>query len=150
MQAIKEKIQDIKESRKAKAELKAEEKAEKELAKARMDIAHEARLAKEAEAEMDRHVAKASEIAEKEITKHQANKSNPMDMSGMDDGAPPAFDGGISNRSNAGTLGSPEISDPCPAPPALAETKSDRYFTPAETAPSAAAMEGRNAIDRHL
>ena len=58
--------------------------AEKELAKARKDIAHEARLAKEAEAEMDRHVAKAGEIAEREIAKHQSNKPNPIDVSAMD------------------------------------------------------------------
>lgn len=44
--------------------------AEKDLAKARMDIAHEVRLAKEAEAAMDLHVTKAGERAEKEIEKH--------------------------------------------------------------------------------
>ena len=44
--------------------------AEKEIAKARMDIAHEVRLAKEAEAKMDLHAAKAGERAQKEMAKH--------------------------------------------------------------------------------
>jgi len=50
--------------------------AEKEIAQARVDIAHEVRLAKEAEAEMDLHVAKAGERAEKEIEKHQSTNPN--------------------------------------------------------------------------
>ncbi|EEF35918.1 late embryogenesis abundant protein 6 [Ricinus communis] len=70
MQAIKEKLHDLNTMRKAKAEAKAEEKAHKELAKARVDIAREVRLAREAEAEMELHVAKAGEMAEKEIAKH--------------------------------------------------------------------------------
>lgn len=44
--------------------------AEKDLAKARKEIAHEVRLAKEAEATMDLHVSKAGEKAEREIAKH--------------------------------------------------------------------------------
>ncbi|KAK7293281.1 hypothetical protein RJT34_16144 [Clitoria ternatea] len=74
MQAVKEKLQDMNAMRKAKAELKAEEKAEKELAKARMEVAHEVRLAKEAEATMDLHVARAGDRAEKEIAKHTQNE----------------------------------------------------------------------------
>ncbi|KAL2337265.1 hypothetical protein Fmac_011711 [Flemingia macrophylla] len=70
MQAVKEKLQDMNAIRKAKAEARAEEKAEKEIAKARMDVAHEVRLAKEAEAAMDLHVAKAGKRVDNEITKH--------------------------------------------------------------------------------
>uniref|UniRef100_A0A7N0TJ46 Uncharacterized protein n=1 Tax=Kalanchoe fedtschenkoi TaxID=63787 RepID=A0A7N0TJ46_KALFE len=70
MQAIKEKITDMKVMNKVKSEAKAEEKAEKDIAKARMEIAHEARLAKEAEAKMELHVAKAGDKAEREIAKH--------------------------------------------------------------------------------
>ncbi|OVA01279.1 hypothetical protein BVC80_1653g91 [Macleaya cordata] len=44
---------------------------EKELAKARVGIAKEIRKAKEAEAEMDLHVAKAGQKAEREIAKHE-------------------------------------------------------------------------------
>jgi len=50
--------------------------AEKEIAQARVDIAHEVRLAKEAEAEMDLHVTKAGERAEKEIEKHSSTNPN--------------------------------------------------------------------------
>ncbi|KAI9180943.1 hypothetical protein LWI28_009574 [Acer negundo] len=70
MQAVKEKLQDMSAMRKVKAEAKAEEKAEKDIAKARMNIAHEVRLAREAEAEMELHVAKAADKADKEIAKH--------------------------------------------------------------------------------
>ncbi|XP_023538811.1 late embryogenesis abundant protein 6-like [Cucurbita pepo subsp. pepo] len=59
--------------RKAKAEAKAEEKVEKELAKARVEVAHEVRLAKEAEAEMDLHVARAGMIAENEMAMYANN-----------------------------------------------------------------------------
>lgn len=45
-------------------------KAEKELAKARVEIAHEVRLAREAEAEMELHVAKAGQKVENQIAKH--------------------------------------------------------------------------------
>lgn len=44
--------------------------AEKDLAKAKMQIAHEVRLAREAEAAMDLHVAKADELAKREMAKH--------------------------------------------------------------------------------
>lgn len=50
--------------------------AEKEIAQARVDIAHEVRLAKEAEAQMDLHVTKAGERAEKEIEKHSSTNPN--------------------------------------------------------------------------
>jgi hypothetical protein len=50
--------------------------AEKELAKARMDVAHEVRLAREAEAEMELHVAKAGQRVEREIAKHEFNENN--------------------------------------------------------------------------
>ncbi|KAI4355993.1 hypothetical protein L6164_000047 [Bauhinia variegata] len=70
MQTVKEKIQDMKEMRQAKAEAKAEEKAEKELAKARVEIAHEVRLAKEAEAAMDMHADKAIKRADAETEKY--------------------------------------------------------------------------------
>ncbi|KAF8028746.1 hypothetical protein BT93_E1410 [Corymbia citriodora subsp. variegata] len=70
MQAIKEKISEFSTARKVKAEAKAEEKAEKDYTKARADVAHEVRLAKEAEAEMDKHVSKAERLAQKELEKH--------------------------------------------------------------------------------
>ncbi|KAF5732809.1 late embryogenesis abundant protein [Tripterygium wilfordii] len=76
MQAVKDKLHDMSEMRKVKAEAKAEEKAEKELAKARMDIAHEVRMAKEAEAEMELHVSKAGVRAQREIEKHTNQKPN--------------------------------------------------------------------------
>ncbi|XP_031394218.1 late embryogenesis abundant protein 6-like [Punica granatum] len=72
MQAIKDKINDMTSMRKAKSDARAEEKAEKDLAKARMGIAHEVRLAKEAEAAMDLHVAKADELAKREMEKQSA------------------------------------------------------------------------------
>ncbi|XP_052191929.1 late embryogenesis abundant protein 6-like [Diospyros lotus] len=80
MQAVKDKISDMKEMRQAKAEAKAEEKAEKEIAKARMDVAHEIRLAKEAEAAMGIHMANAGERVEREIAKHKGNNSSPPGM----------------------------------------------------------------------
>ncbi|KAG6597226.1 Late embryogenesis abundant protein 6, partial [Cucurbita argyrosperma subsp. sororia] len=73
MQAVKEKLHDMSVLRKAKAEAKAEEKVEKELAKARVEVAHEVRLAKEAEAEMDLHVARAGMIAENEMAMYANN-----------------------------------------------------------------------------
>ncbi|RDX68669.1 Late embryogenesis abundant protein 6, partial [Mucuna pruriens] len=76
MQAVKEKLQDMNALRKAKAEAKAEEKAEKEIAKARMDVAHQVRLAKEAEATMGLHVEKAGKKVDKEISKHTHNNPN--------------------------------------------------------------------------
>ncbi|KAJ4727358.1 Late embryogenesis abundant protein [Melia azedarach] len=75
MQAIKDKMNDMSAMRKAKADAKSEERAERDLAKARVNVAHEVRLAKEAEAEMDLHVAKATEKAEKEIAKHSPESS---------------------------------------------------------------------------
>ncbi|XP_057510798.1 late embryogenesis abundant protein 6-like [Actinidia eriantha] len=74
MQAVKDKLSDMKEMRKVKAEAKAEEKAEKELAKARVDIAHEVRLAREAEGAMEMHVANAGQRAERVIAKHATNQ----------------------------------------------------------------------------
>ncbi|XP_055818411.1 late embryogenesis abundant protein 6-like [Solanum dulcamara] len=61
MQAIKDKFKDMSAMRKAKAEAKEEEKAEKDLAKTRVEVAHEVRLAKEAEAAMHLHVNRAAE-----------------------------------------------------------------------------------------
>ncbi|XP_022745137.1 late embryogenesis abundant protein 6-like [Durio zibethinus] len=76
MQAIREKLHDMSEMRKAKAEAKAEEKVEKDIAKARMGIAHEVRMAKEAEAEMDLHAAKAGELLQKERGMHAPESQN--------------------------------------------------------------------------
>ena len=76
MQAVKDKLHDMTAMRKAKAEAKAEEKAEKELAKARMDVAHEVRLAREAEAQMELHVAKAGQRVEREIAKHELHEND--------------------------------------------------------------------------
>ncbi|KAL8028618.1 hypothetical protein ABFS82_14G170400 [Erythranthe guttata] len=76
MQAIKEKLNDLSAMRKAKAEAREEEKAEKELAKARVEVAHEVRMAKEAEAAMDLHVHKAVEkAAEHERKQHHGGGS---------------------------------------------------------------------------
>ncbi|PNY03212.1 hypothetical protein L195_g026537 [Trifolium pratense] len=61
--------------------------AEKEIAQARMEIAHEVRLAKEAEAAMDLHVSKAGERAEQEIGKHpNANATSNKNSSYKDTG----------------------------------------------------------------
>ncbi|CAK7349251.1 unnamed protein product [Dovyalis caffra] len=76
MQAIKDKLNDMSTMRKVKAEAKAEEKAEKEMAKTRMDVAHEVRLAKEAEGQMELHVAKAEKKIEREIAKHELDDGN--------------------------------------------------------------------------
>ncbi|OMO92960.1 Late Embryogenesis Abundant protein [Corchorus capsularis] len=76
MQAIKDKLHDMNETRKAKAEAKAEEQAEKDVAKARMDIAHEVRMAKEAEVEMDMHVKKAGRLAQREMEKQAKENEN--------------------------------------------------------------------------
>ncbi|RDX75610.1 hypothetical protein CR513_44488, partial [Mucuna pruriens] len=65
-------------------------RAEKEIAKARMDVAHEVRLAKVAEASMDLHAAKAEKIVQKEMSKHTSNNPNV----GFDD----------LNPTNAGTM----------------------------------------------
>ncbi|KAG2372030.1 hypothetical protein LR48_Vigan05g074300 [Vigna angularis] len=73
MQAVKEKIMNLNATRKARQEARAEERAEKEIAKARMDVAREIRLAKEAEAEMDLHVANAGKRVDQEIYKVTAN-----------------------------------------------------------------------------
>jgi len=43
---------------------------EKDYAKARAGVVHEVRLAKEAEADMDKHVTKAERLARKELAKH--------------------------------------------------------------------------------
>ncbi|KAL0007381.1 hypothetical protein SO802_008883 [Lithocarpus litseifolius] len=76
MQAVKDKLHDMSEMRKVKSQAKAEEKAEKSIAKARMDVAHEVRLAKEAEAEMELHVAKAGQKVEREAAKMAPKKPN--------------------------------------------------------------------------
>ncbi|CAN6587694.1 unnamed protein product [Malus baccata var. baccata] len=106
MQAVKDKINEMGALRKVKEEARAEERAEKEIAKARVDVAHEVRLAKEAEAAMSLHVAMAGEIArsgdkaahEHEIkAMHTANGTNtthehgasPAEMAGA--GGHPAY-----------------------------------------------------------
>ncbi|KAG8363513.1 hypothetical protein BUALT_Bualt19G0030100 [Buddleja alternifolia] len=70
MQSIKEKLNDMSALRKAKAEAREEEKEEKEIAKSRVEVAHEVRMAREAEAAMDLHVNKAAEKAAKHDRKH--------------------------------------------------------------------------------
>ncbi|GLT92839.1 hypothetical protein SLE2022_106540 [Rubroshorea leprosula] len=86
MQAIKEKINDMRVIHKAKADARAEEqeekeraRAEKELAQARVEVAHEVRKAKEAEAEMELHAAKASRRVQEEIAKYTSNQNEPPD-----------------------------------------------------------------------
>ncbi|KAI3448998.1 hypothetical protein Pfo_005663 [Paulownia fortunei] len=71
MQTIKEKLNDMSTMRKAKAEAKEDEKAEKEFAKTRVQVAHEVRMAREAEAAMDLHVNKAAEKVAEHERKHQ-------------------------------------------------------------------------------
>ncbi|CAJ1958761.1 unnamed protein product [Sphenostylis stenocarpa] len=86
MQAVKEKLISMNATRKARQEAKAEEKAEKEIAKARMDVAREIRLAKQAEAEMDLHVANAGRRVQQEINKHRdKNPSLVQSVNLMDD-----------------------------------------------------------------
>ncbi|XP_011084994.1 uncharacterized protein LOC105167114 [Sesamum indicum] len=84
MQAIKEKLHDMTAVRKAKNEAKEEEKAEKELAKARVEVAHEVRMAREAEAEMDHHVSKAVEKAA--LVQHERKTPLLGGVSGGQDG----------------------------------------------------------------
>ncbi|KAK2650929.1 hypothetical protein Ddye_018418 [Dipteronia dyeriana] len=88
MQAVKEKLQDMSAMRKVKAEAKAEEKAEKDMAKARMNIAHEVRLAREAEAEMELHIAKAADKADKEIGKHTTPQTHHQNLDDTTTDAP--------------------------------------------------------------
>ncbi|XP_054781125.1 late embryogenesis abundant protein 6-like [Prosopis cineraria] len=87
MQAVKEKIQDMNVMRKVKAEAKAEEQVVKDIAKARMEVAHEVRLAKEAEAAMELHAAKAQQKAQQELAKHPPNQSHaaPPTINSIDD-----------------------------------------------------------------
>ncbi|GAB2290250.1 hypothetical protein Dimus_024532 [Dionaea muscipula] len=73
MQTIKEKISDMSAMRKAKAEARCEEKEEKELAQARVEIAKETRKAKEAGAAMELHANKATQVAQKKIAEHSAH-----------------------------------------------------------------------------
>ncbi|KAL5724348.1 hypothetical protein ACHQM5_007620 [Ranunculus cassubicifolius] len=70
MQAVKEKLSDMATMRKIKSDAKEEEKAERDLAKTRMEVAKEVRKAKEAEAEMGMHVAKVGEKVQRHIEKH--------------------------------------------------------------------------------
>lgn len=59
--------------------MKERTRAEKELAQARMEVAHEVRKAKEAEAKMELHAAKASQRAQEEIAKYTSNQNEPPD-----------------------------------------------------------------------
>ncbi|XP_057800291.1 late embryogenesis abundant protein 6-like [Salvia miltiorrhiza] len=93
MQAIKEKINDLKEIRKAKAEAKEGEKAERELARARLEVAHEVRMAREAEAAMDYHVQKAAEKA----AEHE--KKFPQDGLRAEDGGDESHGRAMANSS---------------------------------------------------
>ncbi|KAF5175656.1 hypothetical protein FRX31_034758 [Thalictrum thalictroides] len=73
MQAVRDKLSEIATMKHVKADARAEEKAEKEIAKTRMEVAKEVRKAKEAEAEMDLHVAKAGEKVQRQIEKHMTD-----------------------------------------------------------------------------
>ncbi|XP_073307011.1 uncharacterized protein [Primulina huaijiensis] len=70
--------------RKAKAEAKQEEKEEKELAKARVEVAHEVKLAREAEAAMDLHVNKAAG----KMAEHERKHPNPTAGARLDTNTP--------------------------------------------------------------
>ncbi|KAL8542542.1 hypothetical protein ACS0TY_003421 [Phlomoides rotata] len=85
MQAIKDKLSDMNAMRKAKAEAREEENAEKELAKTRVQVAKEVRMAREAEAAMDLHVQKAAE----KVADHE-RKFNAQDDPMYHGGASPA------------------------------------------------------------
>ncbi|KAK2992527.1 hypothetical protein RJ640_002421 [Escallonia rubra] len=85
MQAIKEKFNDMSAMRKAKAEAKEEEKGEKDLAKARVEVAHEVRLAREAEAAMDLHVNKAADKVAQQEAKHSPDNTDQLYASRTDD-----------------------------------------------------------------
>ncbi|KAI3826866.1 hypothetical protein L1987_00925 [Smallanthus sonchifolius] len=86
MQAIKDKITDLNATRKARSEAKHEEKAEKDLAKSRAEVAHEIRLAREAEASMDMHVNKAVEKAAQHDAKLAPDNNRGDAKSGTTDG----------------------------------------------------------------
>lgn len=64
--------------------------SENDIMQARKDIAHEVRLAKEAEAAMDLHVTKAGERAEKEIEKHAPMGPNANSADEVDTMQPPS------------------------------------------------------------
>ncbi|KAK4416126.1 hypothetical protein Salat_2720000 [Sesamum alatum] len=80
MQAIKDKLNGMNEMRKAKAGAKEQEKVEKISAKARLEVAHEVRLAREAEAAMDLHLARAGE----KMMEHARKHPQPSDGDGSD------------------------------------------------------------------
>ncbi|KAF9624347.1 hypothetical protein IFM89_010373 [Coptis chinensis] len=96
MQAVKEKLSDMATMRKVKSDAKAEEQAEKDLAKTRIEVAKEIRKAKEAEAGMDLHVAKAGEIVQKHIEKHPDDLVNAAGAVGIPS----------SNENSPGSIGS--------------------------------------------
>ncbi|XP_027109804.1 uncharacterized protein [Coffea arabica] len=75
MQTIKEKLNDMSHMRKAKAQAKEEEKEEVDLAKTRIQVAKEVRLAREAEAAMDLHVNKAAEKVAQQEAKYSHSKN---------------------------------------------------------------------------
>ncbi|GAA0143709.1 hypothetical protein Leryth_019260 [Lithospermum erythrorhizon] len=76
MQTIKDKLHDMTAMREAKAEAKQEEQAQREMAKARVEVAHEVRKAREAEAAMDLHVNRAAEKAISHESKQQPHQQN--------------------------------------------------------------------------
>ncbi|KAL6124623.1 PREDICTED: uncharacterized protein LOC101294700 [Fragaria vesca subsp. vesca] len=108
MQAIKDKISEMGAMKQVKEEARAEEKAEKEIAKARADIAHEVRLAKEAEAAMSHHVAKAGEIAR--AGEHMANEQ--LAKIGGSEAAARAGGGGVPNNAASNPLPTSNMSPP--------------------------------------
>ncbi|KAL2511570.1 late [Abeliophyllum distichum] len=111
MQAIKEKLNDMGAMRKAKAEAKEEENAEKELAKARVEVAHEVRMAREAEAAMDLHVSKAVDKVAEHDRKHAHDSTN-HEQHSVDNKQNP----NLSNPSNVGHSTDPTYGEGTQAP----------------------------------
>ncbi|KAM5554312.1 late embryogenesis abundant protein 6 [Rosa sericea] len=114
MQAVKDKLGEMTAMKKVKEEARAEEKAEKEIAKARADIAHEVRLAKEAEATMAHHVAKAGEIARtgEQMANEQLAKLRESDPAAGAGSGAGAGRGGVPNNAAANPLPTTNMSPP--------------------------------------
>lgn len=93
--------------------------AEKELAKARVEVAHEVRLAREAEASMDLHVSKAGMKAEEEMAKYATTHTNPFTAPGgnVDMAAAPHGTGNMAAAPGVTMVGAPGANNMHAGPP---------------------------------
>ncbi|XP_059651723.1 late embryogenesis abundant protein 6-like [Cornus florida] len=126
MQVVKDKLGEMSAMRKVKAETKAEEKEAKDLARARAEVAHEVRLAREAEAKMDLHVNKAAEVADRVRANHEGKygsestaRGNVGSLENAYDRDPDPFGSATTTTTDASTTGSEYLTNTtgAPAPP---------------------------------